>query len=124
VIFFSTDGVLFFLVAEGNLEGAVAISFLRFNLSNDAGTGFNNRTGSLLAALIEDAGHPNFLTNDSFHFLTVFPRKVIQDSILTGMSSFPPGADRDNASILVHHPTFSFIALLRRSRFNGIQKYR
>jgi hypothetical protein len=43
----------------------------------------------LLAARIEDAGHPNFFTNDSFHFLTVYPRKVIQDiPVGTGLQSW------------------------------------
>jgi hypothetical protein len=47
----------------------------------------------LLTAGIEDACHPDFLTNDSFHVLTVFPRKVIQD--ITPGSGFNPGSSSD-----------------------------
>ena len=79
VILGSFDRVLFFLVAESELEGIIAVCVLSFNLCDHTRTGFDNRAGSLLAACIEDAGHPNFFTNDSFHFLTVFPRKVVQD---------------------------------------------
>jgi hypothetical protein len=103
VTFFCTDGVLVFLVAVGNLEGAVAVRFLSFNLRHNAGTGFDDGAGRLLATRIEDAGHPNFLSNDTFHFLTVFPRKVVQDILRLGSSRHPELVE---GSILVHHRPF------------------
>ena len=94
VILLCSLSVLFFLIAECDLEGVIAICFLRLYLSNNAGTSFDNSAGSLFAARIEDAGHPNFFSNDSFHFLTVFPRKVIQDST-HGIWVFNPGSSSD-----------------------------
>ena len=79
VILFSSDSVLFFLVAESYLQSAVALCLLRLNLRHNAGTSFDNGASCLLAARIEDAGHPNFFSDDSFHFLRFYPRKVVQD---------------------------------------------
>ena len=67
VIFFGISSVLFFFIAKSQLESIITVGFLCFNLGNYAGTSFNNGTGCLLAIWIEDAGHPNFFTNNSFH---------------------------------------------------------
>src|SRR5215203_2180161 len=108
VIFFCCDRVLFFFIAKCDLEGIIAVSFLCFYLGNHTGASFNNCAGSLFAAWIEDAGHPNFFTNDSFHFSYGFS---------------PQGCTRqthwnDGTSILVHQPTFS------RSDQLSLGKYR
>src|SRR5215211_8692684 len=107
MVLFRTDSVLFFFVAESDLEGIIAVGILRFHLGNNARTSFNDSTSSLLTTCIEDAGHPNFFTNDSFHFSYGFS---------------PQGCTRQThwnygTSILVHHPTFSRIDQLSLGKY-------
>src|SRR5215207_2121199 len=95
MIFSRFKRMLFFFVAEGYLQGAIAIGLLRFNLCYNTGTGFDDRASRLAAGRIEDGGHPNFFTNDSFHVAYGCSRKVVQDKRLERASS-----------ILVHHRPF------------------
>jgi hypothetical protein len=55
----------------------------------------------LLARRIEDAGHPNFFSNNSFHLLEFFPQGCTRQQ-------FPRFARNDIASILVHRQPFLF----------------
>jgi hypothetical protein len=91
--FLRSESVFFFLVAKCHLKSTVTIIVHGLHLRYYTGTGLNNGTRGLLAARIEDGGHPDFFTNDSFHVLTVFPRKVVQD--ITPNSGFNPGSSSD-----------------------------
>src|SRR5436853_2068436 len=71
--------MFFILVAESQLKCRVTIALFCSYLRNHAGTCFDNGASGLLARRIEDAGHPNFFSDNTFHFLTVYPRKVVQD---------------------------------------------
>ena len=69
VIFLRLGYMVLFIFTKWNLEGIVTVRLYGLNLRNNTGTCFNDRTGGLLAWGIEDAGHPNLFTNNSFHFL-------------------------------------------------------
>jgi hypothetical protein len=87
MVFSRFEGVLFFFVAERYLEGAVAVGFGCFYLCYNAGTGFDDRAGRLAAGRIEDGGHPDFFTNDSFHVAYgCFPQGCSRHSSYQGVA--------------------------------------
>jgi len=90
MICFRFFGVFFVLVAKRKLEGIVTIAVLRSYLCNHAGTRFDDGARGLPARRIEDARHPNFFADNTFHFLTVFPRKVYKtdQTIKIGLQSW------------------------------------
>src|SRR6266516_6060227 len=77
VICFRFVGVLFVFIAKCKLEGIVAIIIFSSYLRNHAGTRFDDGAGRLLARRIEDAGHPNFFSNNTFHVCTIYACRII-----------------------------------------------
>jgi hypothetical protein len=72
VIQFGLVGVLFFLVAECQLQSAIAIILGGFHLCNGAGASFDDGAGGLLSIGSEDAGHPDLFSNNTFHLFAVY----------------------------------------------------
>ena len=69
--------MLFTLVSVSKLNGRVAVAVLCLDLGYDARTSFNDGAGVLLAIRSEDAGHPDFLSNDTFHcVLYLYPARL------------------------------------------------
>ena len=77
VINFCFSGVLFFFVTKRKRKSIVPVRLGCFNLGNNTWACFNNRTGSLFAGRIEDASHPNFFPNNTFHGCSIYACKVI-----------------------------------------------
>lgn len=69
VILFCFGGVFFFLVTKCYLYGIVPVGGLGFHLGNNAWASFDNGAGSLLTIGLEDTGHANLFTNNTFHLL-------------------------------------------------------
>src|SRR6266496_4994061 len=88
--------MFFILVAESELECGIAITLCCSYLCDHTRTCFNDGASSLLARRIEDAGHPNFFSNNRFHFLEFFPQGYTRQT--EKKSVFNPGSS----------PTFSF----------------
>lgn len=66
--FLSTVGVLFAFFFKAQLNGFVAVSLNRLDLSNNTGTGFNNSAWNVLSISTEDGRHADFFSNQSWHF--------------------------------------------------------
>src|SRR5690606_17516105 len=60
-------GILLFLFAESKLNSTVSVCFYVFYLCNYTGTGFDYRTGDVLAVSAEYAGHSYFSSYNSRH---------------------------------------------------------
>ncbi len=73
MINFSLYRMLFFLVAKCDLKCIITISFDGFLLGNYAWTCFDDSNCSLLTSRIKNAGHANFLTNNTFHCIYFVP---------------------------------------------------
>src|SRR5688572_21362899 len=71
MIFFCGDGMLTILVTKSQLQRIIPVGICSFYLRNHTGTGFNNCTGGLFTIRTEDAGHPDFFANNSFHCCSV-----------------------------------------------------
>lgn len=69
VIFLCFGSVFFLFLTKSYLNGVVPVSELGFHLGNHVWTGFDNGNGSLFAIGLEDAGHANLFTNNTFHVL-------------------------------------------------------
>ena len=63
--------MLFILVTECHLDSIVPVGVWCFYLGHHTGTSFNDGAGGLLAIRTEDAGHPDFFSNNSFHCCSV-----------------------------------------------------
>src|ERR1700712_4861999 len=68
MIFFREEGMLFLFIAKSNLDCIISVSIYGFFLGYHAWAGFNNGHSGLPAIRIENAGHANFLSNNTFHF--------------------------------------------------------
>jgi len=68
--------VFFFSVAKCDLGSIVPVSGLGFYLRHCAGTRFYDGAGSLLTIGGEDTGHPDFLTDNTFHLQQFVPSQV------------------------------------------------
>ena len=53
------------LVHEADLGGAIAVGFFGLHLQNHTGTGLEHGNGNVIAGIVEDPGHPDFLTYQS-----------------------------------------------------------
>src|ERR1051326_2511774 len=98
MICFRFVGVLLIFIAKCKLESIVTIAVLGSYLCNHTRTCFDDCTGSLLACWIEDTGHPDFFSDDTFHFLTVFPARLYKTD------------HQNRSSILVYRRPFPFTA--------------
>src|SRR5580765_8452262 len=94
--------MFFVFVAKCQLESIVAVAVLCSYLCNHTGTCFNNSAGCLLASGIEDTGHPDFFSNNTFHVCTIYACWII------GTTLYIP-IDRE-VSIPVCHRPFLLIA--------------
>ena len=65
--------MLFFFISKSNLDCIISVSIYSFLLSYDTWSSFNNGHSSLPAIGIENAGHANFLSNNTFHFYFIIP---------------------------------------------------
>src|SRR4030095_3743839 len=108
MIYFGLVGVFFIFVAKCQLESSIPIAVLSSDLCHHAGACLDDGTGSLFTCRIEDAGHSDFFSNNTFHFLTVFPARLFKtaSSALGGFPCSCPG----QASILVHRRPFPLTA--------------
>src|SRR5213082_217722 len=88
MICFRFVGMLLIFIAKCKLESIVTIAVLRSYLCDHTRTCFDDGTGSLLACWIEDTGHPNFFSDDTFHFLTVFPARLYKTDHQIGLQSW------------------------------------
>src|SRR6476659_6828134 len=70
--------MLFIFITKGQLQCVITIGVFCFHLRNYAWTSFNNCTCRLPAVGSEDAGHPNFFSNNSFHYFMVYARQVVR----------------------------------------------
>src|ERR1041384_2154999 len=61
--------VLFFLFAKSNLQRIVTVGIYGLLLRYHTGTSLDNGAGSLLSIRLKNAGHADFLTNNTFHCL-------------------------------------------------------
>lgn len=61
--------ILFFLFTERNLQCIITVGIHGFLLSNHTRASFDNGTGNLLTIRLKNAGHADFFTNNTFHFL-------------------------------------------------------
>src|SRR5258708_6963836 len=77
MICFRLSGVFFFFIAKRKLKSIVPVRLNCFYLCNYTWTGFNNRTSRLFAFWIEDAGHPNFFPNNTFHVIQFMPAGLL-----------------------------------------------
>src|SRR5690348_1482955 len=73
MIFFREKSMLFFFIPKSYLKCIVTISCNGFLLSDHAWPCFNNSDSSLLTTIIENAGHANFFSNNTFHFYFIIP---------------------------------------------------
>ncbi len=55
--------VFYFGITKSKLEGVVPIGFVRFDLGNNAGTGFYYRASNIVSSIIVDTGHADFFTD-------------------------------------------------------------
>ena len=68
--------MLFLSVAKCDLCSVIPVSGLGFYLGHCAGTRFYDGAGSLLTIGGEDTGHPDFLTDNTFHLQQFVPSQV------------------------------------------------
>jgi hypothetical protein len=90
--------VFFFSVAKRDLSSIVPVSVLGFYLGHRAGTRFYDGAWSLLTIGGEDTGHPDFLTDNTFHLIQFVPSQVeetvmgyhrLQSPFATDLFHFP-----------------------------------
>ena len=65
------------LITKSKLESPVTIAFFCSYLCYHTRTGFDDCTGGLFARGIEDAGHPNFFPNNTFHVFQFAPAGLL-----------------------------------------------
>ena len=97
------SGVFLFFITKRKWKCIVPVRFGCFYLGNYTWACFNNCTGSLFARWIEDAGHPNFFPNNTFHGCSIYACKVIGTFQTYKSLNFNP-------RLL---PTFSFLGKYR-----------
>jgi hypothetical protein len=68
--------MFFFSFTKRYLCSVIPVSRLGLYLGHRAGTRFNDGAWSLLAIRGEDTGHPDFLTDNTFHLIQFVPSQV------------------------------------------------
>ena len=95
---------MFFLsVAKCDLRSIIPVSGLSFYLGHCAGTRFNDGAGRLLSIGGEDTGHPDFLTDNTFHLIQFVPSQV-EETVMGAPSTSIPVCHRPFLFFI--HPAF------------------
>src|SRR3954469_17055004 len=71
--------MFFIFITKCQLQCVITVGVFCFHLRNYTWTSLNNSACGLPAVGSEDAGHPNFFSNNSFHYFMVYARQVVED---------------------------------------------